>query len=221
MKNLIGNDIVDITDTILLDKYKDLRFIKRILDPIEIYQLKKTPYPGHLLWYFWSAKEAAYKALKKYDEKIIFCHKEFKVNILEFQKLVKKKIGILYYKGIKLNLSWKASMNWIHCHALFQNTKKPEKMITKIMKADQIPIPDNFFTEKETVSIYSPLSQAVRVLAKNLLHQNGLKLAEIIRLPQLRRFSPPLIFHNSQLVNDWDISLSHDGSYIACSIAKN
>ena len=61
----VGNDIVDLKAPAAKGKSKDLRFLKRVLTKNETEIMLNSDHPDTLLWFFWAAKETAYKAISK------------------------------------------------------------------------------------------------------------------------------------------------------------
>ena len=77
----IGNDVVDLKDSASVKKSKDSRFLKKILtdDEIEIVNLSQNA--DTALWSFWACKEAAYKVIKKSHNEDSFMPRRWSVNI--------------------------------------------------------------------------------------------------------------------------------------------
>jgi phosphopantetheinyl transferase (holo-ACP synthase) len=63
----VGNDIVDLRDPDNAGKSGDSRFISRVLTVGEQERIAGAANPDQLLWAFWAAKEAAYKAVSRID----------------------------------------------------------------------------------------------------------------------------------------------------------
>ena len=61
----VGNDIVDLKETDNRGKSGDGRFIGRVFTPEERDGIVGSSCPDKLLWAFWAAKEAAYKAVSR------------------------------------------------------------------------------------------------------------------------------------------------------------
>jgi hypothetical protein len=61
----IGNDVVDLTSPANLQKSTDLRFLRKILTATEIDAVADSGRPDAALWSFWACKEAAYKVFIK------------------------------------------------------------------------------------------------------------------------------------------------------------
>jgi len=222
--SFIGNDIVDLNLDNVLEKYLKTRFVNRVLASVEMEYLDLSADPGLLLWYLWTAKEAAYKAMKKFNSDTVFSHKEFKVIIAnpnDFLSLINKKAHIKYGDEI-IVLDWQSSSDWVHCNAIFQIDKSISYNIFdyKIMRTSDVLNLSDSFNEEEKLSIYSEQSKAVRTLTKVLLHQNGLEGAQIIRKPLGGHFAPPQVYKNSLLLSNWDLSMTHDGEFVACSVLK-
>lgn len=224
MRSYVGNDIVDITSVEILNKFHDRRFLQRVFTPAEIACLDGCKRPDLVLWFLWSAKEAAYKALKKYDESAVFAHRQFKVQFEDSNptELYQYKVATLLYHDIRFKITWASSQEWIHCNAVMENFEGGpfDVFDYKVMKTFDIMDRSHVFSNEESLSIYSEQSKAVRVLAKTLLYQNGLEHVQIIRRPSGKHFFPPKVYKYSKELKDWDISMSHDGSFVACLVTK-
>ena len=66
----VGNDIVDLKETDNCGKSGDNRFLGRVFTPEERERIVGASCPDKLLWSFWAAKEAAYKAVSRNDPSI-------------------------------------------------------------------------------------------------------------------------------------------------------
>jgi phosphopantetheine--protein transferase-like protein len=66
----VGNDIVDLKEPDNCGKSGDDRFIGRVFIPEERDRIVGAACPDKLLWAFWAAKEAAYKAVSRDDPSI-------------------------------------------------------------------------------------------------------------------------------------------------------
>lgn len=77
----VGNDIVDLKTAGALGKAGDRRFVERVLTPGELAVLGRRQYPDALLWAFWAAKEAAYKAISKTVPRVSSAPRRYGVTI--------------------------------------------------------------------------------------------------------------------------------------------
>ena len=66
----VGNDIVDLEAPGNLGKSGDSRFLDRVLAAKERHLIAGAARPDALLWAFWAAKEAAYKAISRGDPSV-------------------------------------------------------------------------------------------------------------------------------------------------------
>lgn len=216
---LIGDDIVDISSDEILGKYRDSRFVARVLSREERSNLDRSPYPERLFWKLWAAKEASFKALAKKLPGLIFSPSSFKVHINDCLTE-----GHVKYGDSLVPIFWKTSRNWIYCVALLENgtdgTTSPE-MSFKVGALAEVANSNIALTPGELLSAYSAQSRGVRILAKLILkNKYNLTNIEIIRPSRGRRFAPPAIYMDGRQIDSWDLSMSHDGKYISCAFLK-
>lgn len=218
----IGNDIVDIGSDENLRKADNARLCQRVLTENERYALKsafkKSKRQQQLTFLaLWAAKEATYKLLKKIDDTLLFAHAKFEVSGVEQIVHKRKTLGsVIHNSNEKVNVCWEISDSWLHCTALLPDS--PPEFITRIAIIDEALIAGDF-SHQEMISIYSEPSKAVRNLAKALLCEQGLGHTEIIRHEEQRRYSPPWIYVAGERIKHLDISLSHDGKFMAAVLA--
>lgn len=216
MKVLIGNDIVDLTHPDIRNKHLDERFINRILAAKEKLMLKASSNPKLLLWTLWSGKEAAYKVLKKLIPDMIFSHSKIIVEVGN-----KKDQGIVHFGDYLLSIIWANTREWIHSLAILKKDEEKFKVLEyDIKNLDEVNTNMNEFSKAERESIYSSQSAGVRKLCKVNLKKYNINETEIIRRPLSKKFGPPELKINNQSLKNWDLSLSHDGRFIACAFSK-
>ncbi len=78
---VLGNDIVDLDDSDTLDILENRPFLKRVFTDLERDRIAAAP-PGEgrrIAWMFWSAKEAAYKALRAVRADLVWSPRAFVV----------------------------------------------------------------------------------------------------------------------------------------------
>jgi len=76
---MVGNDVVDLADPEVVKGPAHPRFDARVFARTERDALRQSGAPQRLRWFFWGAKEAAYKLAKKLDPKIVFSPSRFVV----------------------------------------------------------------------------------------------------------------------------------------------
>ncbi len=77
---VVGNDVVDLTAPRVRGRATDRRFVARVLAPEEAEGVRAAADPDLELWHAWAAKEAAYKVVSKLlDAPPVFVHRAFRV----------------------------------------------------------------------------------------------------------------------------------------------
>ena len=79
----VGNDIVDLKDPDNCGKSGDDRFLGRVFTPDERERIGRAVNPDKLLWAFWAAKEASYKAVSRDDPSIRSTPRRYRVTLDE------------------------------------------------------------------------------------------------------------------------------------------
>jgi phosphopantetheine--protein transferase-like protein len=74
-------------------------------------------------------------------------------------------------------------------------------------------------TMAEQASVHSTASERVRLLARELMQRWDLHGAEVLRLWRTWGWGPPVVVQEGQPVADYDVSLSHDGRFVAAALA--
>lgn len=75
----VGNDIVDLKQPANAESSRNSRFLKKVLTVAENEFIRKVDNPAAAVWSFWAAKEAAYKAMKKADNFASFLPRRWEV----------------------------------------------------------------------------------------------------------------------------------------------
>ena len=219
---LIGNDIVDITTLENLAKASNERLVHRVLSTTEQKYLSGSTCPELVFLAQWAAKESAYKLLRKRNPDLLFAHARFEVHGAHHINSQNKYTGKVTYAltphsdQIRVNVEWELSQHWLHCVARSPDNPAP---YTRSIEEINDALISGEFSRAELVSIYSDQSKAVRNLAKRLLYDRGIHNASIIRHEEERRYSPPWIYVNNRRLSHLDLSLSHDGRFMAAVLA--
>jgi phosphopantetheinyl transferase (holo-ACP synthase) len=181
----IGNDIVDLS----IDTSVHRRYRERVLTPCE------KDYIGDdlkLLWLFWSAKEAAYKALKRLNPEIYF-----------------SPINLCYNPESKL-IKFCENLNSSKKYFSDELIIKSVSTITETLIHTTAYIG---FKKAPITLIVEDLSLPYSELAKLLVSQVGDPLECRINLEKDRNNIPTLILNDSYL----PFSISHHGRYLAAA----
>ena len=76
---MVGNDIVDLRDPDSDEATHPRRFDERVFAGAELRLMRESPTASRLRWRLWAAKEAAYKAARKGDPRVVFSPSRFQV----------------------------------------------------------------------------------------------------------------------------------------------
>lgn len=79
MLALVGNDVVDLGDSEIAEHHARERFVARVCCDEERARLAVAASPKRYLWTLFAAKEAAYKVARKIHGDAIFAHRRFVV----------------------------------------------------------------------------------------------------------------------------------------------
>jgi len=217
----VGNDLVDLTEKENWDRPQNVRFVRRVLALGERQLLNESSDKITTFAMLWSGKEVAYKILKKIDSSIVFSHSQFVVTI-ERQRPNQLE-GQVSYKEHHIPVSWEINPKWVHGLGSYSpkgETSKPSFFSWRLDTLDVFSPDDRNFSPEEKRSIHSLASLYVRRQAKNILQNEGENPIELIRPPEGKKFGPPQIWQEGTHLKKWDVSLSHDGSYVASALIR-
>ena len=187
----VGNDVVDLADPVIAGHHRRLRFVARVCSDEERQRLHSSDAPARLLWSLWAAKEAAYKAVVKQYPETVFSPIRFAVGA---------SMQTVRYDDLDLKLQISGTDAWVH--AVVTTAESP--VLTAVERRD--PMADQ--------------SRAVRNLALHTLaaeYNLPRDKLEIIRTSSSargQRRAPPRLLHSGR-PSGIDISLSHDGPFVA------
>lgn len=224
MKPRIGNDLIDLDAAHNRGRAANPRLLSRVLGAGERQWLADSGAGDEGFAMLWSAKEAAYKALKKARPEQVFAPGRWQVDTAALPKSDRllRTAGVVHHGCIAIDartvvaLCWRRHRHWLHCLALLGPA--PTVLDSAVCTLDQ-ERPQAAFTARERAGFVSAESAAVRRLAKRLLHRHGLHAVEIVRPPQGRSLSPPRVLCAGAPAPGTDLSLSHDGRFLAAAVA--
>jgi len=212
----VGNDIVDLTSSTSKKKSRNIRFLDRVFTPDEQTLILSSPFPDLRLWSCWAAKEAAYKAISKSYPDVPSIPRLFPVFLdpedsADLHPGSRTSFFPLFSTGSVLTPRGKCWIRidyhhtYIHCIAF---TDIPDQLIFSWRV-------HYLFSSLKNVS--SLESEAVRLASR--FHLAGLLSEKFEDLEISRRNDghfqePPRVFSQGRPM-DVDISLSHDGLFIA------
>jgi phosphopantetheine--protein transferase-like protein len=211
----IGNDIVDLAEPGVSGKEGDRRFLDRVFTAEERARILAAAAPTIELWKAWTAKETAYKIAGKIREKVIFAHRAFEV-------VVDRRDARVHFEDLVVRVRWEVAREYIHCVGELAGEVAGEswsarRMLAAIAHHAQAPV--GALTPAEHASVHSTASASARLLARRLLEQWNLRGAEVLREWRARGWGPPLLARHGVRLQDFDVSLSHDGRFVAAALA--
>lgn len=220
MKPRIGNDLIDLDAAHNRGRTANPRLLARVLSAGERQWLAAGGAGDDGFAMLWSAKEAAYKALKKARPEQVFAPGRWRVDTAALRTA-----GVVHHGRIAIDartvlaLRWRRHRHWLHCLALLGPAPAVLDSAVCTVRMLGNDRPRAAFTARERAGFVSAESAAVRRLAKRLLRRHGLHAVEIVRTPQGRSLSPPRVLCAGAPVPGTDLSLSHDGRFVAAAVA--
>ncbi len=231
----VGNDIVDLAEPGVAGKERDRRFMVRVFTPAERDRILSAALPTVALWKTWAAKETAFKIASKLRDGAVFAHRTFEVvpdTAGEPERAIGEAIGrwaSVHFDDLEIRVRWETALDYIHCVGQLAHgegpgaaggldaARRPRHLLAGILHDDQAL--GGVLTSAEQASVHSTASERARLLARRLLDRWDLQGAEIVRLWRAWGWSPPVVSHRGTPVAGFDVSLSHDGRFVAAALA--
>ena len=225
----IGNDIVDLNHPGNRGKSRDRRFVSRVFTPEERERIDGADAPDAVLWMLWAAKEAAFKAAVKRRQGIPFIPRMYSVALedrsysgdcgqgnphgismasgIEEERSAAH-CGVVMTPAGPVELSCFRSAGHVHCVAVVNGayrTAQPDSGVRAFVRKLTGPADPSIARRLETIHY---LASALRISPYFI---------RIRREKMGAESGPPRIFMEGRPA-DIDISLSHDGRYIAFAV---
>ena len=202
--SLLGNDVVDLADPWAVGKARDPRFLKRVLSARELDQVAVSEQPGATLWALWAAKEAAYKAWSRHHPDLVLAPSRF---------VVDPQAGLVAGPCGVCHVEWHEGPGWLHCLACAAPEGRSANLLWRVEP----------LWEAEPGGDPQPLgleSRCARELARRLLAEAGFGGADLRREERgASRPGPPLVVVEGPALENVQVSLSHDGAWVAAAVA--
>ena len=232
---VVGNDVVDLSNPRVHGKASDPRFVARIISRSERPGLVVATDPDLELWCLWAAKEAAYKVTSKVlGTPPVFAHADFRVAWSlraraegAGESTVRR--GIVSHQGTTVPVDVVHRPGTLHAVACSEHEAiRPEGITVGVGHLDQEGAPwqgtmeslKQRLSEREAEAVHSHTSAAVRLGARAALARAMSveeERLEIVCEPGLTGRRPPRVFLDGAAARA-DVSLSHDGSWIAWAL---
>ncbi len=233
---IVGNDVVDLTDPRVLGKASNTRFLERILADEERAAIASAPDPDLELWQRWAAKETAYKAVSKLRESPpTFAHRVFVVSWAhpsERDASHGLRSGYVHYESTIINIEAAWDRQTVHVVGWAGDTtrsQKDDQLNSGLARLDEAgaawsgPLTElvRRLTARELEAVHSQASVAVRIAARvAIAHALAVdeQRLEIVCAPGKAGRRPPAVLVDGER-GTVDVSLSHDGDWIAWAFA--
>ena len=232
---LVGNDIVDLAEPGVAGKEHDRRFMDRVFTPAERERILAAPSPTLALWKVWAAKETAFKIASKLREGVVFAHRKFEVvpdTAAEPERAIGEAIGhwaSVHFDDLEIRVRWETARDYVHCvgqlvrreHGAAAGDPETPRHTRRVLAGilgDGHAV-GGALSRAEQASVHSSASERARLLARRLMARWDLQGAEIVRSWRAWGWSPPVLSQQGRPVAGFDVSLSHDGRFVAAVLA--
>lgn len=208
---LLGNDVIDLQFARPLEKSRDSRFVDRVFTPLERDCIRASFDPEWTLWILWSAKEAAFKITRKLNPQAVFAHQAFSANRATLDLILHSPKAHALKGGLEIQpfaLQWACTNDHIHCVASTGSAQVQSRVATSVTEEISL-------SPRELESVHSEQSRLVRVLAKSMV-ASKYSSAELVRPTG----GAPALYHGSMPIPGVDLSLSHDGRFVAVVVSE-
>jgi phosphopantetheinyl transferase (holo-ACP synthase) len=227
---LLGNDVVDRKENGAEGKHLDLRFVRRVFTAGESGCIQNSHDPSLALWMIWAAKESLFKVMRKLDPDVVFAHKDFPLTKESLSQISRAspRSGSLSAKALHQDLDfallWDWSPEFVHCLAGYSGREGfCAQTLDRgaLVRVETLGNREGCLSARELESVHSVESREVRLLAKALLETHRMRNVELVRRRSASSFSPPELLQNGKPVPGIDLSLSHDGRFVAAAVSTN
>jgi len=235
---VVGNDVVDLAQPRTRGRSSDERFVARVLAPAEADAVRRAGDPDLELWCRWAAKEAGYKVVSKLiGAPPPFVHRAFEpvweeggaVAHTAADHVVVRR-GVVRYAGHTVPVTVERAGSTLHAvaHAPREGLPLRVSVVPRVASLDDTGVAwaasreelTSRLTPREADAVYSLASAAVRVGARGelaaLMGVDEARL-EIVCAPGPASQRPPHVLLDGQDA-EADVSLSHDGRWIAWAL---
>jgi phosphopantetheine--protein transferase-like protein len=238
----VGNDVVDLTSTRALGRASDARFLARVFDADEQEVIRASSGSDVELWSRWAAKEAGYKSISKaMGDQPSFLHRAFEVEWSEVTDLEGDasapaedpvvRVGTVRHADRAADVSVRLGAGSVHAVAVCASAPDVPELVEIHGRVERLTNPESGwsgsleqlmrrFSEREADAIRSLESAAVRLGAReDVARILGVteERVEIVCPPGPATRRPPRVLVDG-CGAPADLSLSHDGAWIAWAI---
>lgn len=204
----VGNDIVDLASPYVTGKSSDRKFVQRVLTPGEHRIFLISDDPDNLLQVFWAAKETAYKIAVKRFPGVSSAPQRYEV------RLHKPEHGSALRGRVRtppgaVHVAVQQHPDFIHCFGT-ETVLSGKNVILGVETTDR-PLQPDFCRCSEVQSRMVRSSAGRKIASALCLSENDIAITRINH--EKGRLFPEVYIKRKKA--DIDISLSHDGRFMA------
>ena len=238
----VGNDVVDLTSPRTQGRASDVRFLTRVFDAEEKAAIRASRGSDVELWSRWAAKEAGYKAISKtIADRLSFLHRTFKVEWSFAEDLAEEtsapaedtlvRVGTVRHADRVADVSVRLRAGSVHAVSVCTSPPDVPEIVEIHARVERLTDQESCwsgslehlmrrFSEREADAVRSLESAAVRLGAReDVARILGVpeERVEIVCPPGPATRRPPRVLVDGCGARA-DLSLSHDGAWIAWAI---
>jgi phosphopantetheinyl transferase (holo-ACP synthase) len=197
---LVGNDVVDLDDPAILRSHLQGRFVARVCTEAERVALATAKGGKTLLWSLFAAKEAAYKVAAKQGPAPGFAHRRFEV-APDLGSVRDAVTGQRMHLWVEVD----TVRGFVHAVAA-EGAERPVHAVAEVPEG-----------QDPSAAVRDELAAAAA------LRLGGERMAYAVERAadagSWDGFAPPRLLHGGRAVPGADLSLSHDGRFVAWAMA--
>jgi hypothetical protein len=190
-------------------KSRDFRYLKKILTPVEIDFVHVAENPDLALGLFWACKETAYKVIGKSSARVPFLPRLWLVQLNQ-QDCSSGKGQVVLPGGNAVFIQFSCTERYVHC---LGSPNLPD--LNNIIWGIE-PLPESVAGAAIEPSLFVRECLTRRVAD---IYSLNVRKMEIRRAKKGRELQPPLLYYENTIA-PFDISLSHDGQFVAYSFIR-
>jgi phosphopantetheinyl transferase (holo-ACP synthase) len=190
----VGNDVIDLCDPAIATHHQRSRFVERVCTPAEVARVAASDDANRLLWTLFAAKEAGFKVVAKLTPGIAFSPRRF---------VVDAQCTHVTHDDTRLWLQVTQGQDWVHAIA-GQGQGTPLWAVER--------------RQADIGESVAARDLATRIAADHLGLDRRTLVVERVADGRFRDdLGPPRLLHEGEPL-DLDLSLSHDGPWVACAL---
>lgn len=203
---MIGNDVVDLTDPRAVGKSRDIHFIDRVFTMNE----KKAIF-GHtngdvFLWSLWAGKETAYKAICKIYPAVSSAPRRYEIELFPSANLFPD-AGVAHTPVGLVSIRLFVRSDHLHCVGATDGLSM-DSVMWDVGKIDQGRASSEYQSDI--------VRKMIKRKASCYLNESPGAM-KIIRDMECHGLGPPVLYVRN-MKTAIDISMSHDGRFVACAL---